>query len=487
MRRIPFDRLRNASWPNQSDMSQIRSSRGMALVSVLFLLMILSGLAAAMTTNAQIEMMVVRNIVSSAQASAAAEAGLNHAVELAIPYTQQFAANGFADVSAAMTDLLLGPDGLSGTPATDADNGSLEAQGIPGPPVQVALAGAFGTAYETRVFDEDDPARGVTLTAADLARIGEDGDPTTDANSTLVVQAIGYALDGTRAILESDLTGTDAAAANLNLAVVTGGGLKINGNPTIIGSQGGVHANADLDISGNPSIATTATASDSYSVSGNPDIGGFSGGGYPQQSIPPVAAIDYKAVADYILTSSGVVTTQAGTPTCDASGDNDACKDLYGWTFDDPGWKLGANNGADGTFYIEGPATISGNPGSPADPLALTIIAEGSIEISGNPHLTPETPALMFVTDGDLKINGFLRMPLANEGLMLVHEQLSISGNATLSGQIIVEDAEDNSGLVDENSISGNPTISYNGTIEGGGGGGGGVAVVTLSAWREVR
>ena len=458
----------------------------MALLSTLFLLMILSGLAAAMTANAQIEMLLARNTVSSAQSEAAAEAGLNHAVELALQYTQQFGANGFPDVNAAMTDLLLGPDGLSGTAATDADNGSLENRGIPRPPTQVALAGSFGVTYEARVFDEDDPARGVTLTAADLARIGEDGDPTTDANSILVIQAIGYAPDDTQVTLESGLTATAAAAAGLNLAVVTGGDLNINGNPTITGSQGGVHANTDLEVSGNPSIATSATAADSYSASGNPDIGGVSGGGYPEQSVPPVAAIDYRAVADYILTSGGVVTTQTGAPICDASDDNDACKDLYGWTFDDPGWKLGANSGTDGTYYIEGPATISGNPGSPANPLALTIIAEDSIEISGNPDLTPETPELMFVTDGDLKINGFLRMPLEYEGLMLVHEQLSISGNSTLAGQILVEDAENNSGLVDENSISGNPTISYNGTLEGGGGGGG-VAVVTVTAWREVR
>ena len=302
----------------------------------------------------------------------------------------------------------------------------------------------------------------------------------------MVIQAIGYAPDDTQVTLESGLTATAAAAAGLNLAVVTGGDLNINGNPTITGSQGGVHANTDLEVSGNPSIATSATAADSYSASGNPDIGGVSGGGYPEQSVPPVAAIDYRAVADYILTSGGVVTTQTGAPICDASDDNDACKDLYGWTFDDPGWKLGANSGTDGTYYIEGPATISGNPGSPANPLALTIIAEDSIEISGNPDLTPETPELMFVTDGDLKINGFLRMPLEYEGLMLVHEQLSISGNSTLAGQILVEDAENNSGLVDENSISGNPTISYNGTLEGGGGGGG-VAVVTVTAWREVR
>ena len=466
--------------------SRLRSSRGTALVSTLCLLMILSGLAAAMTTNARLEMLVARNTVSSAQAEAAAEAGLNHAVDLVISYTQQFGANGFPDVGAAMTDLLLGPDGVSGTVATDADNGSLENQGIPRPPTPLALAGIFGVTYEARIFDDDDPARGLTLTAADLVRIGEDGDPTTDANSIVVVQAIGYAPDNTQVTLESTLTAIGGAFAGFRIAVVTGGDLVINGNPTIIGSQGGVHANVDMEISGSPSIQTTATASDSYSVSGNPDIGGFSGGGYDLQVVPEVRAIDYRTVADYILTSGGVVTTQGGTPICDASGDNDACKDLYGWTFDDPGWKLGANNGADGTYYVEGPATISGNPGSAAHPLALTLIAEGSIQISGNPHLTPETPELMFVTDGDLKINGFLRMPLTVEGLMLVHEQLMISGNSTLSGQLIVEDAEDNSSLVHKNTISGNSLISYNGTIAAGGGGGG-VAVITVTAWREVK
>ena len=53
----------------------------------------------------------------------------------------------------------------------------------------------------------------MTLTAADLARIGEDGDPTTDANSTQVVQAIGYAPDGSMTILETTFIGTAGAAA----------------------------------------------------------------------------------------------------------------------------------------------------------------------------------------------------------------------------------------------------------------------------------
>ena len=60
---------------------------------------------------------------------------------------------------------------------------------------------------------------------------------------------------------------------------------------------------------------------------------------------------------------------------------------------------------------------------------------------------------------------------------------LHLAGNPTLSGQIIVEDAEDNHSLVSVNTISGNATISYNGTL----GAGAGAGLFTLSAWREVR
>ncbi len=310
---------------------RLESARGAALVTVLMMLMILSALGTAMTTSGQTEMMVARNTVSAAQSHAAAESGLNHAVELTIPNLQQFTANGFANVSAAITGLLVGPDGLSGTPATDADNGSFEILGIPRPPAVLALGAANGVTYEARVFDDDDPARaGTTLTAADIARIGEDNDPTTDANSTLVIQAIGYALDNTMVTLEATMAN---AAVNLP-AIAVGGDLTISGNPLITGTQGGVHANDDLDISGNPDIAQDATASDNYGVSGSPSIGGISGGGHVTLPIPPVAAIDHKAHADFILNSTGQMTDQAGTVICDASADNSACETTgYDWVY----------------------------------------------------------------------------------------------------------------------------------------------------------
>ena len=474
--------MATAMLPSQHTGRSLASSRGMALVTVMFLLMILSGLSAAMVTSSQTEIMVARNTVSSAQAQAAAEAGLNHATELAIPFVMEFAANGFANVSDAMTGLVRGPDGLTGSPTSDAENGSLENLGIPRSPAQLALGGPLGAAYEARVFDEDDPARGVTLTAADLARIGEDGDPITDANSTMVIQASGYAPDNTRVTREITITGTNAGNTVTLPALLMGGDLEISGNATFTGSQGGLHVNGDLSISGDANIAGDALAAGSYEESGNPTIGGSSGGGAEVVSISPVAAIDHKPSADFILKSTGQMTDPAGEVICDASSSNDACEQMgYGWVYDPPGWKFN-DAGADGTYYVEGPATISGSPGSPGNPIALTIIAEDSIEISGNPNITPDTPELMFVTDGDLKINSDTVMPLTVEGAILVHEQLDIGGEAVLSAQITVEDAVNNSSLVTENKISGSATFSYTGTL-----GGGGAQLLTRSAWREVR
>ena len=176
------------------------------------------------------------------------------------------------------------------------------------------------------------------------------------------------------------------------------------------------------------------------------------------------------------------MTNQAGGVICDASASNDACEVMgYGWVYNPPGWVFGGSTGTDGTFYVEGPATFSGNPGTVATPLAMTIIAEGSIEFSGNPILTPDTPDLFLVTDGDLKMSG-QNVTTLFEGAILVHEQIQISGNATLAGQMLVEDAATNSTLVVTNQISGQASFTYNGT-----GGAAGIIALGMSAWREVR
>src|SRR5688572_21698108 len=95
--------------------------RGSALIIVLLLLMMMSGLAGALAVGGNTETFIARNERSGVQAHAAAEAGLNHAVELAVTYIFEWNANGYASPTAALNGLLAGPDGVAG----NADDGTL--------------------------------------------------------------------------------------------------------------------------------------------------------------------------------------------------------------------------------------------------------------------------------------------------------------------------------------------------------------------------
>ena len=194
------------------------------MIGVLLLLVIISASTAALTVSGRTEIAISRNYEMATQAQVAAESGLNHALDVALTSLRNWQPNGFASPNDAMTSFLLGPDNLSGTVATDADNGSLEATGIPRPPGRLALAGALGAQYEARIYDEDDPARGLTLTAADLVRIAENGQLATDGNTQVVVQAIGYAADGSMTTLEALIIPVDSPA------IVSNGDLEVRGN-----------------------------------------------------------------------------------------------------------------------------------------------------------------------------------------------------------------------------------------------------------------
>src|SRR5688500_6632957 len=102
-----------------------QDERGSAIIGVLLLLMMMSALVAALGVSGQTETLISRNQHSGAQAHAAAEAGLNHAVEVASTYIFEWRTNNFGSVDAAIDALLVGPDLASGTEDLDADNMSL--------------------------------------------------------------------------------------------------------------------------------------------------------------------------------------------------------------------------------------------------------------------------------------------------------------------------------------------------------------------------
>ena len=440
------------------------NERGAALIGVVLMLMMLSGLAAALALNGQTETTISFNQRSQAQARAAAEAGLSHAVQVVTAHIGQWQANGFASPSDALDALLLGPDGQSGTEALDADNFSLEevdGWGV-APGVRFPLQGVSYAEYDAILRDDDDDGP------------NEDGDAVNDQNGTLTLRATGYASDNTMAVLEVRISSTETPAMLID------GDLKIKDEVVIGGTAGNVHANGNLTIDGTE-----------VQVSGGLTAGGqYSGylpgtGGVPQIPVPAVNASDHRPRADFILTSTGAMTDLAGTVLCPST--EETCN---GWEFKGDGWESDKTTPPAGTYYIEGDAEIKGKMGAEASPAQLTIIAEGSIKISGTSVIVSNDPDVLLVTDGDLVIEGsgvISGVPgeetLVKQifvGRMLVHEQVKLKNKPTITGVLIVENAQSVDGLVNDNEMTDDVSLSYSGEL-------GSTAGFAVSGWRDVR
>lgn len=433
----------------------------MALIGVLLILILVSALCAALAMSGQTETLAASNQESAAQARAAAEAGLNHGLTVAIANLTTNA--GISTPSAAIDILLLGPDGVAST----ADDGSLEALGIPRPPATTQLLA--GVTYEVRSFDEDDPVRGLSpaLDAAEIGQIGENTQPFTDANEKVILRSIGRGRNNTTVTLEAIVGVTTLPA------IVTNGNLTVSGSVTVSGTNGGVHSNGNLTISNSAvNISQNATASGTATIHPGANVGGIEDDGQSTMAVPPIHAINYKPLADYVLTSTGQMTALDGTvlPCC------------RGWTFAAGEWSNNSNSNDTtthgGTYYVEGSARLTGSLGSNASPVSISIIATGSITIAGGPDLRPSAPELLFVTDGDLAITGNLETPTV-EGQILVREQVSIAGTPDIAGQLLVEDAADLFPDVHSNTISGNLSLTYNGIA--------GSGTFAVAGWREIR
>ncbi len=422
--------------------------RGSALVGVLLLLLMMSALAAALGVSGHTETLVARNHESLAQARASAEAGLNRAVQVTITYLRTIDPDNIPTVLDTLlndTSALVGVAFNAATPFDEASDST--------------------AAYEVLLMDEDDPDRGDITTVnadADLTN-DEDGSELTDANRTIVVRAIGRARGDTSVVLEALLSPVQLGA------IVTDGNLDISGNVEVTGGpHAGVHSNGDLTIDGSAEISGSMTASGEY----DGPVGGS--GHAAEKPLPNIRASDYRHHADYILTDGGTVTLPSGMELCNASGNQHACRNGYGWSYTKGVWSVGSQGTPLGTYYVETRADIGSK-----STLQITVIAEGSIDISGSPTLTADTDELLLVTDADLDISGGVDTNVVAQGQMLVHEQISISGNATLGGQLIVEDATSEDPFVDANHISGSVVIDYNGTL--------GTNMFFVVGWREVR
>ncbi|HKY22290.1 MAG TPA: hypothetical protein VJM31_13840 [Vicinamibacterales bacterium] len=456
-----------------------RSEQGAALVMAIISLFLITGLATAMLTSARTESLIATNEERAVLARMAAEAGLNHGVQVVAERLALWQTVPFATTQLAVTDLLNGPDNDS---ATTADNGILSEYGLNAANATTTLNATEGTRYEVRAYDDDDAAaRGITLSSVDLTRIGEQNPatsttPYTDLNSRIVVQSIGYGPAGTSTRFEAML-GTVQMPA-----VVSNGDLNFNGNVTLAGAQGGAHSNSDLDIDGN-SFSATQNCTASGAATGNLTncAGGTNGSSFPTLTVPNVLPTDYLDEARYRLNAGGTVEMRSA-PAGAFAACTGTCLTGLNWTFGGGTWTLNGTPPTGG-YFVEGNVDIAGSA------TGVSIFATGSLTMSGNRNLAP--PALLssgniwattafLVLNGDLSVSGTPNLGTsALPGLILIREQISMSGNVTVFGQLLMQDASNISNTVGTNDISGSVNITYTGA--------GGLSAFTILSWREVR
>jgi Tfp pilus assembly protein PilX len=438
----------------------LASERGIALIVVLLLMAVLSGLATGFALTGQMEVQMGTNEVYFAGARAAAEGGLNRALAKVLDDTST---NWIAGSDNAV-------DASNAAAAVNADNGSLTFK-LGAGPFYVDTANRYS--FTVRILDDDDDSLYETpLTAAQVTTMGEDDSAYTSINDRVILQATGFGPNGTvvklaRIIESVDTlhTTTTTTSTLANPAILVNGNFEMNGTIRVTGSSGSVHANGNLSKTGTGSGVVTGSAT----ASGTTDLGGWTaigatGGGRPTINVPDIRAQDYMNLADYKLTSSGTVETfVSGAWTTCTSG----CP--TGWSYNSTSgtWSSG-NDPSSATYYVEGNVDIGPTGGSANK--VISVIATGDINVSSSAaRLQPEnSERIQFVCDGDLEINASdLTATALIEGQIMVRGQFEADGSMEYQGRVMVQDVAGAGSLIADglNKISGSVNFAYNGTL----------------------
>jgi len=345
------------------------------------------------------------------------------------------------------------------------------------------------TGWATNGFN-DELTGGLGLTDVDVAGRGtftatitdnnDDGNLNIDVDNAVLLTSTGN-VDGITASVRAMIFLVNAPPTSTN-ALTTNGNMTISGNPIITGACGSAHSNGNFDATGTPKVVGGITASGTYS--GTPT----GSGGKPHIDIPDLTPSDFRGDADYELRSDGSVWSGGSMIYADATS-----VAWNGWKYDGSGkWDLGGSNTVDGMLYIQGDAVVGGSPGSIGNPWDVSIVATGNIEIAGNPTMTnymdpgdSEGVQNIFMLAGeDLKYNGNASTTIT--GLLYAKENIGISGNPDIVGSVMsywTEGDPQVSGVLSENNVSGNPTITYDCGMEIPGPP---TASVTVATWNQL-
>ena len=447
-------------------MNPVRSEQGVALIIVLLLLAVMAGLTTGLTLNGQTEIAMAHNEQYFAGARAAAEAGMNRATELI-----QNSANNLDNLIVTKAVPVIG-------------NGPF------------ALNDEYSYSFE--ILDDDDPLLygGVALSGpketagTQLNAMNEQGDPDDDDNSRMIIRAIATGPRGTTVtiarVLETVAIPDLPTVTTINPAILVNGNLSIAGNTRVIGSQGNVHANEDITGSGGSyEVAGNLTASGD--LIGDIHATGLTAGGMPAIPVPEIKVADYTGLATHKLTAAGVVQVLSGGVWVPCFGKG-ATECPSGWSFSGGTWSASGSMPTSGlnksTYWVEGNVELHGT-GKAAGFTEISILAEGNLKITGNGQFKPgNTSGIQFVTNGDFELGGGVDADdtFDMDGQIMVREQMKIYGNSEFQGRVMVEDRDHADNIynaitnpngnrggdpITENSLAGNMTVTYNGSLGG--------------------
>lgn len=447
-------------------------NEGAALVMALLALLVLTLLGLSLTSMTMVTMTVSNNERDASDALYVADSGVAHAT--ALLSAQDWAS--FDAFLAAGDGRGCTGDELAAPPAGAGSGYPAAAELIP------ATGRAFPPgSYRVSVCDDD------ALEAASSGSPGlPDSSPEHDANARVLIRSTGAGRDGATATIEAEV-------ARVGLpAILVDGNLRINGNPSVMGEGGAVHANGSLDLIGSPCAQKYVSASGPISGGGS-----VAGGAacLPSSAdvrrdadpipVPLLVPASFRTRADFVLGADGLARNRAGAVVTLSD---------WSWSASSRTWS-GGRNIPGGTYYVEGNVNIGGSPGSAGAPLALTVVSEGYVDITGSPSLMPAlagTPSYSVVAGTDLRLAG--NPTTTYTGVFYAGDQVDFSGNPNVVGQVIAKNQGDlgyppNPARPGENNLvrlqggymalSGNPRVSYDG--------GSGLGVITLVGWRECR
>jgi hypothetical protein len=300
--------------------------------------------------------------------------------------------------------------------------------------------------------DDNETARDLDLSADDVTRIGENGDPDDDANGKVVIRAMGFSRGNAVAAIEATLAPVDLPA------ILSAGDLEIGGKFTLSSTtnQGSVHTNGDFTSNGN-----AWGASAGCTASGGTDTPGNCPGGSAEINVPTRTAADYRSMADWTLNATGSI--------LDSNGNVCTSGCPTGWTFTSGIWSMSGGI-TTGAYFVDGDVQLGGTG-------QVTIFTTGTVVGTGG-TLQPSIAGLMLVADGDMYIKGNPTLGTsANPGAIIVGEQADIPGTPTIYGSIVIRDATSNDSTVTTSQLTGNFSVHYNGGLEG--------LFYTISAWRR--